>query len=266
MKKYLVVMTCIASMLITGCKSYKGVPYIQNSATVDLSQGTNLYDAQIMPKDQLSITVNCPDNPQAAAVFNLTVQSEISNSLANRTTTQQAALQTYLVTNNGDIVFPLLGKIHVVGMTTDELETYIEERVTGKYLKERPIVTVTMSNFKYAVLGEVAAPGIYSTSTGKVNIFEALAHAKDMTIWGQRDNVKLIREDAMGKKQIVELNLNDANVINSPYYQLQQNDILYITPNKTKAKNSGVGTETSLWLSSTSILISLAGLMYNILK
>lgn len=87
-----------------------------------------------------------------------------------------------------------------------------------------------------------------------------------MTVWGRRDNVKLIRENEVGKTQIVELNLNDANIINSPYYQLQQNDILYVTPNKTKSKNSGIGSETSLWFSATSILVSLASLLYNILR
>ena len=90
--------------------------------------------------------------------------------------------------------------------------------------------------------------------------------AGDLTIWGQRDQLKILRENAKGEKSIAYLNLNDANIINSPYYQLQQNDVVYVTPNKTKAKNSGVGTETSLWFTSTSILVSLVSLLYNILK
>lgn len=151
-------------------------------------------------------------------------------------------------------------------MTKTELEEFIANKLHGQYLKEKPIVTVTMSNYKVAVMGEVTQPGIYTVSNGKVNIFEALAMARDLTIHGQRENVKLIREDATGRKEVVELNLNDANVINSPYYQLQQNDIIYVTPNKTKAKNSGIGSETSLWFSATSILVSLASLLYNILK
>jgi len=156
--------------------------------------------------------------------------------------------------------------LKVVGMTKTELEEYIANKLHGQYLKEKPIVTVTMSNYKVAVMGEVSQPGIYTVTNGKVNIFEALAMARDLTIHGQRENVKLIREDATGRKEVVELNLNDANVINSPYYQLQQNDIIYVTPNKVKAKNSGIGSETSLWFSATSILVSLASLLYNILK
>jgi polysaccharide export outer membrane protein len=123
-----------------------------------------------------------------------------------------------------------------------------------------------MASYKVSVLGEVARAGQYTVSTGKINVFEALALAGDMTIYGNRGNVKIIRETALGEKEVVELDLRDADVINSPYYQLQQNDIVYVTPNKAKAKNSGIGSETSLWFTSTSILISLASLMYNILR
>ena len=138
--------------------------------------------------------------------------------------------------------------------------------VTFNGKEQKPIVTVTMANYKIAVLGEVAHPGVFTASNGKMNIFEALALAGDMTIWGRRDCVKVIREDAQGQKSINELNLNDANVIASPYYQLQQNDVVIVTPNKTKAKNSGIGSETSLWFTSVSIVISMASLLYNILR
>ena len=103
-------------------------------------------------------------------------------------------------------------------------------------------------------------------SREKITILEALAQAGDLTIHGVRTNVKLIREDAKGQKSITELNLNDANLINSPYYYLQQNDVVYVTPNKVKAQNSSVGSMTTLWFSATSILISLTSLLYNILK
>jgi polysaccharide export outer membrane protein len=100
----------------------------------------------------------------------------------------------------------------------------------------------------------------------KVNIFEALAMAGDLTIWGMRENVKLIREDAAGKREIIMLNLNDAEIVTGPYYYLQQNDILYVNPNKTKAKNSDVGQSTSLWFSATSILVSIASLLVTIFR
>jgi polysaccharide export outer membrane protein len=119
---------------------------------------------------------------------------------------------------------------------------------------------------KISVLGEVARPGMYQVGNEKINILEALAQAGDLTIYGVRDSVKLIREDATGKKEIHSLNLNDANIISSPYYYLQQNDIVYVEPNKVKARNSNICTSTTLWFTATSILISLTSLMYNILK
>ena len=270
MKKVLSVMTLAAALMLTGCMSYKNVPYIQNSAEVDLSPAKGLYDAKIMPKDQFTITVNDPLDADAVRMFNLVVQSSRESATSTSPNasylTTQSSLIVYTVDNNGYINFPILGRIKAAGMTKFQLEDFIADQIYPKYVKERPLVVVNYTNFKISVVGEVNASGQYTISNGKVNIFEALAMARDMTIWGRRDNVKIIRESALGEKAIAELNLNDAEIINSPYYQLQQNDIVYVTPNKTKAKNSGVGAETSLWFTSTSILVSLASLLYNILK
>ena len=122
-----------------------------------------------------------------------------------------------------------------------------------------------MTNYKISVLGEVARPGMFTISNEKVNIFEALALAGDLTIWGKRNDVKLIRENAAGQREIIKLNLNKSDIVASPYYYLQQNDILYVTPNKTKAKNSDIGQGTSLWFSATSILVSIANLVVSYL-
>jgi polysaccharide export outer membrane protein len=122
-----------------------------------------------------------------------------------------------------------------------------------------------MTNYKISVLGEVTHPGMFTINNEKVNIFEALAMAGDLTIWGMRDNVKLIREDAAGQREIIDLNLNKTDIITSPYYYLQQNDILYVTPNKTKAKNSDIGQNTTLWFSGTSILVSLVNILVTFL-
>lgn len=262
-KSFALGMLIMASALVS-CTSYKSVPYLQNSSNFDQSVVSSLFDAKIMPKDLITITVNTTD-PMAAAPFNLTVQSNVTNNIGNRNATTQASLINYLVDNNGTIDFPILGVLEVGGKTKSQVEEMIREKLKP-YLNERPVVNVRMANFKISVLGEVAAPGEFTISKEKVNVLEALALAKDLTIWGLRDNVKLIRENADGTHMIVELNLNDAGIINSPYYQLQQNDILYVTPNETKAKNSDIGQSTSLWFSATSILVSLASLLYNILK
>ena len=262
MKKFSYFVLLVA--LVTSCSAPKNVAYLWNSDDVDLSQSQYLYDAKIMPKDVLTITVNTV-NPEAAAPFNLTVPTSFNNQ--SRSTYSQPILQTYLVDNEGTIDYPVLGRIKVGGLTKRECETMIHDKIKP-YLNanEKPVVTVRMSSYSISVLGEVARPGSYQVSREKINILEALAQAGDLTIYGVRENVKLIREDSKGKKQIYHINLNDANLLTSPYYYLQQNDIVYVEPNKVKARNSTVGQTTTLWFSATSILISMASLLYNILK
>lgn len=248
---------------LTSCQSYKKVPYFQDA---DLSHqeisSQELYDAKIMPKDLLTIIVSCT-SPELAVPFNLTVAS--TSNISQSYTTSQPVLQQYLVDNNGNINFPVLGELHIGGLTKKQTENMIVEKLKP-YIKEKPIVTVRMVNYKISVIGEVARPGTFTITNEKVNLLEALAMAGDMTIYGMRDNVKLIREDNKGQQQIITLNLNKVETISSPYYYLQQNDIIYITPNKTKAQNSDIGTSTSLWFSATSILVSVASLLINILK
>ena len=253
-----------AAMMLVGCASHKEVAYFQNTPYVDLSQSKYLYDARIMPKDQLTITVSCIDDA-AAAPFNMTVPTPYS--VVSRSTYSQPMLQSYLVDNLGNINFPIIGIIHVGGMTKLEAENMIQEKIRP-YMseKENPIVTVRMTAYQISVLGEVARPGSFTVSREKITILEALAQAGDLTIWGQRKNVQLVREDAQGQKSIHYIDLTDANLINSPYYYLQQNDLIYVTPNKVKSQNSSVGSMTTLWFSATSILISLTSLLYNILK
>ena len=263
MKIHSLLIIGLCALLLSGCSSYKKVPYLQDSEIVNSLQTTlPMYDAKIMPKDLLTINVNT-SVPEAAAPFNLTVQSSV-NVARSTSLTQQPTLQQYLVSNEGTIDFPVLGRLQVSGLTKSEAENLIREKL-GTYLNETPIVTVRMTNYKISVLGEVARPGMFTINNEKVNIFEALALAGDLTIWGMRDNVKLIREDAVGQREVIHLNLNKADIITSPYYHLQQNDIVYVTPNKTKAKNSDIGQSTSLWFSATSILVSLANILATIL-
>ena len=253
----------LCALLLSGCSSYKHVPYLQDAEVVShLQKSLPMYDAKIMPKDLLTITVNTTD-PEAAAPFNLTVQTAY-NVTSSSTLNRQATLQQYLVGNDGSIDFPVLGRLQVNGLTKSEAENLIREKL-GAYLKETPIVTVRMANYKISVLGEVAHPGMFTINNEKVNILEALALAGDLTIWGKRDNVKLIREDAEGQREIIDLNLNKADIVTSPYYYLQQNDILYVTPNKTKAKSSDIGQSTSLWFSGTSIFVSLINILVTFL-
>lgn len=258
-----VCMLTLSTLLVSGCTSYKKVPYLQNAQAIEVAAGEiPLYDAKIMPKDLLTITVSTTD-PQASVPFNLTVQSAVSQ--ASNSLTTQPSLQQYLVNNEGEIDFPVLGRLKISGLTKNECEALIREKLIP-YLKETPIVNVRMVNYKISVLGEVKSPGTFTVSNEKVNVLEALAMAGDMTVYGVRDNVKLVRENANGERIIQTLNLNDANLIRSPYFYLQQNDILYVSPNKTVARNSDIGNSTTLWISATSILVSIASLLVTILK
>ena len=263
MKNLSFVLLFFLSIILASCGSVKNIAYLQNSDEINFEKSRFLYDARIMPKDQLSISVNTT-TPEASLPFNLLLQNEYTQ---GRNMSSAGILMPYLVDNDGYITFPVIGRLKVGGLTKSEAEKLIFEKIRPYMAEsENPVVTVRMSSYSVSVLGEVARPGSFQVSREKITILEALAQAGDLTIYGVRDKVKLIREDITGKKQIVNLNLNDANLVNSPYYYLQQNDVVYVEPNKVKAQNSKVGQTTTLWFSATSILISLTSLLYNILK
>lgn len=256
-------------VLLAGCQSYKKVPYLQDAVkqtetTDTIPLDITLYDARIMPKDLLTIVVSYPEEPELAIPFNLTVATPAGNA-NGRNLTSQAVLQQYLVDNNGNVNFPVLGSIHLGGLTKGKAELLIKEKLRPQF-REAPIVTVRMANYKISVIGEVASPGTFIISNEKVNVLEALAMAGDMTIYGIRDNVKLIREDNRGKREIFTLNLNDRDILQSPYYYLQQNDILYVTPNKVKAKTSDISSSTTIWFTVVGTLVSLASLIIAITR
>ena len=248
----------------SSCGSVKNIAYIQNSDSVNYDRSQYLYDAKIMPKDELTISVNTT-NPEVSLPFNLLMQNAYQQGRTLSTT--GGTLMPYLVDTEGCINFPIIGRLQVAGLTKRQCERMIQDKIRPFLAEsENPIVTVRMSSYSISVLGEVAKPGSYMVSREEINILEALAQAGDLTIYGVRDRVKLIRKNASGRKEIHTLNLNDADIVNSPYFYLQQNDIVYVEPNKVKAQNSSVGSMTTLWFSATSILISLTSLLYNILK
>lgn len=265
MKKFFLPIVVLTMVVLLGsCSSGKDVPYFQNIDEISLAGSKGLYDAKIMPKDMLTITVSTTD-PAAAAPFNLSVgntvgaSGQLSNGAGN--------LPGYLVDNDGNINFPVIGHMHVQGMTKSQCQDMIREKLLPYMAAtENPIVTVRMSSYRVTVTGEVNRPGVIPVSTEKMSIVEALAQAGDLTVYGKRDNIMLIREDETGQKKMVRLNMNDANLINSPYYYLQQNDIIYVQPNSVKAKNAGIGPSTTLWFSFIGIVTSISSLLVNILR
>ena len=265
MKKLLCAIAfAVVCLVLGGCGSSKHIAYFQNADSISYSASKGLFDARIMPKDLLTITVSTTD-PKVATPFNLSVTNTLS--AGGQLSTGGGALQTYLVDNEGFINFPVVGKINVGGMTKRQCENIIRDKIMPYMAaEENPIVTVKMASFKVSVIGEVKSPGIYTVDQEKISVLEALARAGDLTIYGRRENVMLIRENAEGQKSVVRMNLNDANLINSPYYYLQQNDVIYVEPNKVQAKNSAIGQSITIWFSVLSVVTSVASLMVNVLK
>ncbi len=255
-------LSCIVALAVafafSGCAS-KQVAYFQNIDTLNLSASRMLYDARIMPKDQLSIIVKAT-NEEASKPFNLNSgTSGMSQQLQNQ--------QYYLVDNEGNIEFPIIGKLHVLGLTSRECEDLVREKISP-YLaaSEHPLVSVRMASFRVVVTGEVGSPGVVSVPNEKMSIVEALAQSGDLGLQGKRKNVMLIREDATGQKSVHRLDLTDANVFNSPYFYLQQNDIVYVEPNGAKKGTAGLSNSISFWIGLTSSIISLATLIVSFTK
>lgn len=255
-------MFLFCSLLFASCASTKKIAYMQDADNFRDTMPRELYDARIKPKDLLTITVSAFER-DVALPFNLVMPRTSGSSDLSLTSTP--TLQTYLVDNDGLIDFPVLGRIKVGGKTKREVETMLKGKLSS-FIKEEPLVNVRMVNYKITVLGEVARPSSFTVANEKINIYEALAMAGDMTIYGRRENVKLVREEENGNKTVAVLDLTDKNLISSPYFYLQQNDVIYVEPNKAKAKNSGYSTTTSLWLTATSILVSLTSLIVTITR
>lgn len=266
MKKNVLSFSIFALMILmlASCASSKKVAYFQNAVDGVVERSEGLYDAKIMPKDILTITVSTT-NPEAATPFNLTISNTLN--ATGQMYSGSGVLQTYLVDNNGEIEYPVVGNIKVAGLTKNECQELVKSKIKAFLAEdEDPIVTVRMSSYRVTIIGEVRSPGVIPVGTEKMSILEALASAGDLTIYGKRDNVMLIREEANGQKTVHRLNLNDANIISSPYYYLQQNDIVYVEPNGVQAKNSAIGSSTTIWFSFVGIVTSVASLLVNILR
>lgn len=261
--KKLYLLFFLLPLVLMGCSSYQKSLYLQNDTVINQSTQGQLYDFRIMPKDILTILVSTTD-PAASAPFYRRVGQE-KDIQPMQQGMQNAELLDYLVDNEGLIDFPVLGKIKVSGMTTRECEAVIREKLKS-YLNEIPNVTVRSSNYKFSVLGEVNAPGTYIVKDEKVTIFEAIAQAGDMTLFSIRDDVQLLREDSEGRRQVIHLNLNDANITQSPYFYLQQNDVIYVKPTKAKVRTNTFNSNASMWITILSVLTSISTLVIAITK
>lgn len=269
------ILSIVLVVLLTGCNAYKKVVYVQNAGTAvtytDSIQSA-IPDPALKIGDLLIITVNS-NTPEAAMPFNLPLLpgseglKNYSNVSSNMSISNGGSgLQNYLIDTKGDITFPIIGKIHVVGMTKTGLASYIKNKIYPYYIKDEPIVNIRYTNFKVSVLGEVMRPGVFDIQNEKINIFEAIALAGDLSIFGKRDNILLVREKADGKRETLRIDLRDKRLIDSPHFYLQQNDVLYIQPNDPKSRAGFFSTAESLSLSVVGTLISLTTLIISLSK
>ena len=257
-----------AAFLFASCANVKDITYLQNKVIDNPEKMDRYAGVIIQPMDILSIVVSSR-NPELAAIFNLPVVTFQEGSEVGQTGGYGQKLMGYMVDGQGMIDFPVLGRIQAAGMTRWELAEKIKKRLIADGYLSDAVVTVEFMNFKVTVMGEVTSPGTFSIEGDKVTVLQALAMAKDLTIYGKRDNVLVIREQD-GKRVIYQINLMDVDMFKSPGYYLQQNDVVYVEPNPNKARQSTIDDKnlrlTSIAISSASVLLSLATLIINLVN
>ncbi len=242
----------ILAIAFTSCNQQKNIAYYQNIEGQTANSSQTSYDPTIQPDDLLLIIVSAED-AEAAAPFNL--ESAIVPTMVGQSSIGQRQHQMYLVDKNGTIEFPVLGTLNVVNKTKTEIVRDLKNRLAVKYIKN-PIVNLRIMNFKITVQGEVTRPGSYPINSERITLPEALSMAGDLTIYGKRNNVIVIRE-VEHKKSVFKVDMTKAEFINSPVYYLKQNDLVYVEPNAAKANSSTFNQNIPVWISLSSVLISL---------
>lgn len=242
------------------CGSRKDIVYYQNIDSLNGKNEENTYELKIQHDDLLMIVVSA-DSPEIAAPFNLKAANVVT--VSNQDFMGRESSQLYLVDSKGVIDFPVLGKLKISGLTRTAVVELIKNKVS-QYIKN-PIVNLRVMNFKVAVQGEVVNPGIFTVNSERITLPEALSMAKDLTVYGTRNNILIIRE-IDGVKTFNRIDITKADFIYSPFYYLSQNDIVYVEPNKSKINASKIGPDTGVVISAASILVTLITLIISITK
>lgn len=250
----------IIIVLLYSCNSSKQVCYFQDMQSGIKETIISPQEIKIQPEDKISILVNSKD-PQLANLFNLPIMGRQIGQTSTSSSGSNQGVSGYTVDTDGNIDFPVLGKIHVAGMKREEIASFIKNELISKNLVKDPVVTVEFMNLTISVLGEVGKPGRYNIDRDKITLLEAISMAGDLTIYGKRDNVYVMRNEG-GKQTSYQVNLLSAqDVYSSPAYYLQQNDVIYVEPNSVRARQSTVNgnnvRSTSFWISLASLLTTI---------
>lgn len=269
--KTLLTMASVAIIaMASSCSSSKEISYFQDLKDGQQTPIAMVSPIRFMPHDKLSIIVSTGDT-RLNTLFNLpvgrinvgTTPSTASTGVVEAQGSESVA--PYTIDSKGDIDFPILGKLHIEGMTREEVSEYIRRELISRDLVKNPIVTVEYLNLAVTVMGEVSNPGRYKIDREDYSILDALSAAGDLTIFGIRDNVRVLREEN-GMQKVYEVNLNNGkSLAQSPVYYMQQNDVIYVEPNKTKARQSTPNGNNVLtptfWISIASFIASIAVLI-----
>ena len=261
-----------ALWLLSACSTPKDVTYFTGSDNAEIFEIASVQDKAIKvePYDKLSITVSCKD-PALAKMFNLQIFTNNTQQRSGFNGTDDirdygvavtSGIDSYTVSAEGTIEYPVLGTLKVAGMTRNELAAFIKGEIMGRGLIKDPIVTVEFLNVGFSVLGEVTRPGRYDLNADVFTIVEAISLAGDMTIQGKRQNVKVLRKEG-DKVQAFVVDLSDTKkMLDSPAYYLKQGDVIYVEPNNIRKRqttaNGNSVTNVSFWISVASLLTSAA--------
>ena len=247
---------------LTSCTTPKDIVYFQDVGNYEYYRNVEKYEVYIHQDDNLAILVNSK-NTNVTIPFNL----PMTNYYVGGDTYGQQRLTGYLVDTEGNIEFPVLGKLHVEGLTRNQLRDLIKQKLIDEDLIRDPIVTINFLNFKISVQGEVSRPGSFNITGERITLLEALSMAGDLTIYGKRDRVAVIRETKSGRS-ILYHNLLSTEIFSSPCYYLQQNDIVYVEPNKRRVQQSNINqnNSVSVWLSVFSVILTATSIIINVSK
>lgn len=252
LKLFKYVLAALVLTVVCSCKIQNDLTYMADLSGTPVGQlATARNDITIEPEDELMITVTA-EIPAVVARYNrpaISSQSGVKTEVASGQT-----MQTYIVDRSGDIDFPVLGKIHVAGLTTSRLRDYLLKQIEKDV--KAPVVSVRLVNFKVNVLGEVDEPKVVESKRERLTLFDALAACGDLTEYGRRDAVAVIRENPDGTSTYATLNLADSKITSSPYFVLKQNDVVYVAPNDIKQSNSKYNQNNGFKLSVISTVIS----------
>lgn len=240
------------SVLLSSCASRKSIVYFQNISDVNIENTVN-YEPTLKPDDQLMIIVSAPD-AEAAVPFNLPAVAVMgSNNTPLDNSQGQMQIQSYLIDKQGNVNLPVLGVFKIGGLTREAAVLKLIDSLK-KYIKN-PMVNVRILNYKVSIIGEVAQPGSFTINSERITLPEALSKAGDLTIYGNRQKILIVRE-IDGKRTHNFVDITKADFINSQFYYLSQNDLVYVEPNKTKINSSAVGPNISIIISAASVVLS----------